>query len=79
MQSFVRHFIHFTVFFIKVRDIDERHLLRLGYGAKELETTIDYSKWGRVAHLAKLRDYCLGQAEFLATTLSNICFLKILR
>lgn len=36
-------------------DIDERHLLRLGHGEEALETTKDFSRYGRVDYILSRR------------------------
>jgi len=53
------------------RDIDERHLLRLGAGEKELRVGSgkDFSKWGRVNYSLSRRLQLLGEVERLARSL----------
>jgi intron-binding protein aquarius len=34
-------------------DVDERHLLRLGHGEEALETSKDFSRYGRVNYVLK--------------------------
>jgi intron-binding protein aquarius len=51
------------------RDIHERHLLRLGFGGKALDTEKDFSKWGRVNYTLARRLELLKEVERLATTL----------
>lgn len=53
---------------IMERDIDERHLLRLGRGEKELETDKDFSKWGRVNYALGRRLHLLDEVNALAKT-----------
>jgi intron-binding protein aquarius len=36
-------------------DIDQRHLLRLGHGEKDLDTDADFTKLGRVDYMLQLR------------------------
>jgi intron-binding protein aquarius len=40
---------------ITTLDIDEKHLLRLGIGEKELKLQKEYSKSGRINHMLALR------------------------
>eukprot|EP01086_Lenisia_limosa_P018232 TRINITY_DN9930_c0_g1_i1.p1 TRINITY_DN9930_c0_g1~~TRINITY_DN9930_c0_g1_i1.p1 ORF type:complete len:621 (+),score=189.18 TRINITY_DN9930_c0_g1_i1:176-1864(+) len=54
---------------IAALDMDERHLIRIGHGEGLLETTKDFSKWGRVDHLLKLRQDRLKDVEKLAVSL----------
>lgn len=54
---------------ISLRDIDERYLLRLGYGVKKLQTNGDFSKFGRTVYLGERRKKLLEQAKGLALTL----------
>ena len=51
------------------RDIHERHLLRLGFGGKALDTDKDFSKWGRVNYTLARRLELLKEVERLAATL----------
>eukprot|EP01062_Namystynia_karyoxenos_P069924 TRINITY_DN6533_c0_g1_i3.p1 TRINITY_DN6533_c0_g1~~TRINITY_DN6533_c0_g1_i3.p1 ORF type:complete len:1505 (+),score=516.09 TRINITY_DN6533_c0_g1_i3:74-4588(+) len=51
------------------KDIDERYMLRLGMGEKELETQRDYSKWGRVNYMLERRLALLERVERLAKSL----------
>eukprot|EP01125_Pyxidicula_operculata_P011263 TRINITY_DN3682_c1_g2_i2.p1 TRINITY_DN3682_c1_g2~~TRINITY_DN3682_c1_g2_i2.p1 ORF type:complete len:1261 (+),score=324.14 TRINITY_DN3682_c1_g2_i2:363-3785(+) len=53
-------------------DINERHLLRLGHGQKELETEKDFSKFGRVNFMLSLRLKLLKKANKLAESLGLI-------
>jgi intron-binding protein aquarius len=48
------------------RDIHERHLLRLGFGGKSLDTDKDFSKWGRVNYTLARRLELLKDVEKLA-------------
>ncbi|KAL2836517.1 hypothetical protein BJY01DRAFT_55605 [Aspergillus pseudoustus] len=50
-------------------DIDERHLLRLGHGEEELETEINYSKYGRVESFLDNRNFYLSEVTRLATSI----------
>ncbi|KNC74162.1 hypothetical protein SARC_13283, partial [Sphaeroforma arctica JP610] len=50
-------------------DIDERHLLRLGYGERELDTEKIFSKFGRVEHILERRLQLLQHVQRLAETL----------
>jgi intron-binding protein aquarius len=54
---------------IMERDIDERHLLRLGSGEKDLSTEKDFSKWGRVNYTLQRRLQLLAEVERLSTSL----------
>lgn len=53
------------------RDIDERHLLRLGAGERELRegTMKDFSKFGRVNYTLKRRLELLAEVQRLAETI----------
>eukprot|EP01065_Artemidia_motanka_P007566 TRINITY_DN1377_c0_g1_i1.p1 TRINITY_DN1377_c0_g1~~TRINITY_DN1377_c0_g1_i1.p1 ORF type:complete len:1449 (+),score=544.42 TRINITY_DN1377_c0_g1_i1:47-4393(+) len=51
------------------KDIDERYLLRLGMGEKELETDKDFSKWGRVNYMLGRRLKLLERVEKLALSI----------
>jgi intron-binding protein aquarius len=51
------------------QDIDERHLLRLGSGEKDLSTEKDFSKWGRVNYTLERRLQLLAEVERLSTSL----------
>lgn len=53
-------------------DINERHLLRLGHGQEQLETTKDFSKWGRVNYMLELRMNQLKEVERLAISLGVV-------
>ena len=53
------------------RDIDERHLIRLGAGSKRLDTVKDFSKWGRVNMTLKRRIELLGMVKKLASSLND--------
>lgn len=46
---------------IMERDVESRHLLRLGAGADDLHTDDDYSKWGRVNMTLSRRLELLGE------------------
>jgi intron-binding protein aquarius len=50
-------------------DIDERHLLRLGHGEEYLESTKDFSKYGRVNYMLAKRLDLLKEVERLGKTL----------
>ena len=50
-------------------DINERYLLRLGYGEKDLEVTEDYSKNGRVNFMLARRMVLLDQVNKLAKSI----------
>eukprot|EP01126_Amoeba_proteus_P051320 TRINITY_DN6121_c0_g5_i6.p1 TRINITY_DN6121_c0_g5~~TRINITY_DN6121_c0_g5_i6.p1 ORF type:complete len:1552 (+),score=385.61 TRINITY_DN6121_c0_g5_i6:358-5013(+) len=50
-------------------DVDERHLLRLGHGERDLETDSDFSKLGRVDWMLNLRLENLKQVRELAISL----------
>ncbi|KAE8832277.1 hypothetical protein PTNB85_06669 [Pyrenophora teres f. teres] len=47
-------------------DIDERHLLRLGHGEEDLETSASYSKHGRVESFLERGQYYLSEVDRLA-------------
>ncbi len=49
------------------RDIKEHHLLRLGAGEKELATSKDFSKWGRVNHALQRRMDLLAEVCIIDT------------
>ena len=51
------------------RDIAEHHLLRLGAGERELATTKDFSKWGRVNYALTRRLALLAEVERLAVSI----------
>ena len=51
------------------RDVESRHLLRLGAGAGDLHTDDDYSKWGRVNMTLSRRLELLGEVDRLALSL----------
>jgi len=51
------------------RDIESRHLLRLGAGADDLHTDDDYSKWGRVNMTLSRRLELLEEVDRLARSL----------
>lgn len=57
--------------FVKIAslDINERYLLRLGYGEKDLEVTQDYSKNGRVNYMLARRMNLLDQVNKLAKSI----------
>ena len=48
---------------IMERDVESRHLLRLGAGADDLQTDDDYSKWGRVNMTLSRRLELLGEVR----------------
>lgn len=54
---------------IMERDIDERHLLRLGVGEKELETEKNFSRYGRVNYTLMRRIELLNEVNRLCSTL----------
>lgn len=67
--------------FVFVRDIDERHLLRLGAGERELRegTLKDFSKFGRVNYTLKRRLELLAEVQRLAESIevegvSDTCY-----
>lgn len=47
-------------------DIDKRHLLRLGHGEEELETSANYGKYGRVESFLDNRAQYLAEVDRLA-------------
>lgn len=53
--------------FVKIaqRDIEKRHLLRLGHGERDLDSTEDFSRLGRV-------DYCLQRREVLLKAVQQL-------
>ncbi|CAN0348368.1 unnamed protein product, partial [Discosporangium mesarthrocarpum] len=53
-------------------DIDERHLLRLGAGERELreETLKDFSKWGRVNYTLQRRLQLLAEVQRMAESIA---------
>jgi len=51
------------------RDVDGRHLLRLGRGERDLDSDEDFSKWGRVDEALRRRALILSQMGRLAVTL----------
>ena len=51
-------------------DIDERHLLRLGYGEEDLQTEANYSKYGRVESFLENRARFLAEVDRLAANLN---------
>jgi intron-binding protein aquarius len=57
--------------FLKIAnlDINERYLLRLGYGEKDLEVNKDYSKNGRVNYMLARRINLLDQVNKLAKSI----------
>ena len=57
---------------IMALDIDERHLLRLGRGEKELETDKNMSRYGRVNYILAERQKLLGEVRRLAKTLDGV-------
>jgi intron-binding protein aquarius len=50
-------------------DIDPRHLLRLGHGEEELDTSTSYGKAGRVESFLGQRQYYLSEVSRLAVSL----------
>uniref|UniRef100_A0A915IU13 Intron-binding protein aquarius n=1 Tax=Romanomermis culicivorax TaxID=13658 RepID=A0A915IU13_ROMCU len=50
-------------------DIDERHLLRLGYGEEMLETEKDFSRYGRVNYVLAKRLELLKEVERMQVSL----------
>ncbi|CAD5223774.1 unnamed protein product [Bursaphelenchus okinawaensis] len=56
---------------IMALDIDERHLLRLGHGEEELETTKDFSRNGRVNYVLNERVKLLKQVARLRLSLNE--------
>lgn len=46
--------------------MDERHLLRLGHGEAELDVESDFSKFGRINYMLKLRIQLLAHVEKIA-------------
>uniref|UniRef100_A0A1I7RNL0 Pre-mRNA-splicing factor n=1 Tax=Bursaphelenchus xylophilus TaxID=6326 RepID=A0A1I7RNL0_BURXY len=56
---------------IMALDIDERHLLRLGHGEEELETTKDFSRGGRVNYVLNERIQLLKQVARLRLSLNE--------
>uniref|UniRef100_A0A914V800 Intron-binding protein aquarius n=3 Tax=Plectus sambesii TaxID=2011161 RepID=A0A914V800_9BILA len=53
-------------------DIDERHLLRLGHGEEALETTKDFSRYGRVNYVLAQRLELLNEVERLQQSLGVV-------
>eukprot|EP00918_Siedleckia_nematoides_P031293 GHVU01067686.1.p1 GENE.GHVU01067686.1~~GHVU01067686.1.p1 ORF type:complete len:1407 (+),score=272.23 GHVU01067686.1:176-4222(+) len=53
-------------------DVEERHLLRLGVGSRDLRVAggRDFSKWGRVNHMLQVRLDALEKVERLSKTLN---------
>ena len=47
-------------------DIDDRHLLRLGHGEEDLETDVNYGKYGRVESFLDNRAHLLAEVDKLA-------------
>eukprot|EP01064_Diplonema_japonicum_P036639 TRINITY_DN8313_c0_g1_i2.p1 TRINITY_DN8313_c0_g1~~TRINITY_DN8313_c0_g1_i2.p1 ORF type:complete len:1319 (+),score=327.48 TRINITY_DN8313_c0_g1_i2:52-4008(+) len=64
---------------VMLKDVDERHLLRLGRGEKDLETNKDFSRWGRVNYMLERRQELLKRVEKLCdavevdTGFANTC------
>ena len=67
---------------IMLRDIDEKYLLRLGYGASDIDTKKfdtsnklnlkhDFSKFGRINYMLNLRIEYLSDAQLLAQTINH--------
>lgn len=54
-------------------DVDERHLLRLGHGERELDTDSDFSKLGRVDWMLNLRLEMLKQVSSFYFFFVNPC------
>ena len=54
---------------IRNKDIDPRHMLRLGAGEKDLAGLADYSKQGRVDYCLQRRLVLLQQVQLLATSI----------
>lgn len=52
---------------ITLLDIDERHLLRLGHGEEDLDTTVSYGKYGRIESFLDNRARFLSEVDRLAT------------
>jgi intron-binding protein aquarius len=52
-----------------LRDVDHRHMLRLGHGAEQLAANEDFSRFGRVTHMLARRLALLGAASELAHSL----------
>ncbi|KAH3763383.1 intron-binding protein aquarius [Pelomyxa schiedti] len=50
-------------------DVQEQHLLRLGHGERELETSKDFSRKGRVNQMLEMRLHNLAEVERLGTSL----------
>ncbi|MCJ1472770.1 hypothetical protein MMC13_001419 [Lambiella insularis] len=50
-------------------DIDDRHLLRLGHGEEDLETDVNYGKYGRVESFLDNRSRYLAEVDKLAVDL----------
>eukprot|EP01134_Creolimax_fragrantissima_P002995 CFRG2995T1 len=50
-------------------NIDERHLLRLGFGERELDTEKEFTKYGRVNFILERRLKLLGDVQRLADSL----------
>ena len=55
---------------IMERDIDPRHLVRLGSGSKKLETERDFSIWGSVNYSLLQSKELMKQMEYLAHSLN---------
>uniref|UniRef100_A0AC35UID5 Pre-mRNA-splicing factor n=1 Tax=Rhabditophanes sp. KR3021 TaxID=114890 RepID=A0AC35UID5_9BILA len=53
-------------------DIDERHLLRLGHGEDSLETTKDFSRYGRVKYVLEERIALLAEVGKIRTSLDIV-------
>jgi intron-binding protein aquarius len=56
---------------IMERDIDERYLIRLGYGSRELETDRNMSKFGRVNYMLERRLIALQEVQRLSRTMGH--------
>ncbi|KAF2153762.1 P-loop containing nucleoside triphosphate hydrolase protein [Myriangium duriaei CBS 260.36] len=54
---------------ITALDVDERHLLRLGHGEEELETSVSYSKTGRIESLMEKSAQYLAQVDRLSRSI----------
>ncbi|XP_003371810.1 conserved hypothetical protein, partial [Trichinella spiralis] len=57
---------------ITERDVDERHLLRLGHGEEFLGMGKDFSREGRVNHILEKRLQLLGQVERLQKSIQVV-------
>jgi len=57
---------------IMALDVDERHMLRLGRGEKDLDSDKNMSRYGRVNYILKDRQALLGEIGRLADTLEGV-------